>query len=258
MHPSRFALLRGPTIFRAPEDDQGSEYDEIDDPIDEVDEDPEDQEDEVEPDDPVDDLDEDEPPARQPSRGDNRVSAATKIAAEAKARADNLEREMAALRAQIASPAQPRETQAQINERLAQMEPWERTEYFRQQDAANFNATLQRIEFNAQESADKVAYDALSSRHPIAGKLKDEVEQRLTEMRKGGTTAPRETILKYLIGERALANAGRAGGKAKRSADANRDRQTTRPANGRGDTTAPDRRSGNASARDKRLENLQI
>ncbi len=238
--------------------------------------DPEDVDDEVEDFDPdllEDDADQDEDPdepdeadesedepepveARRPSRGENRVAAATKAAAEAKAEAAAARRELEAFRAQANQP--PRETPAQINERLAQMEPWERTEYFRQQDKAEMASHLQRIEFNSQEAADKSAYETLASRLPVAAKLRDAVEERLADMRRSGTTAPRETVLKWIIGDRAVANASRATGKARKTATANRDRQVARPSAGRGDTAPTDRRGDSAAARAKRLENMGI
>ena len=237
--------------------------DELDDNLDdEADENEiEDQEDELEPDDDqeVDETpDEDEPPARaaKPSRGENRVAAATRTAAEAKRKADDLQRELDQLKAERNQP--PRETPDQVRERLAQMDPVERLEYLREQDRREFTSTLQRIEFNAQDSSDKTAFEALCARNPVASKLRDDVEARLADMRRSGTTAPRETVLRWVIGDRALANAGRATGKARKTADANRARQTARPGNSRGDAPATDRRSIGSQARDKRLNDINI
>lgn len=244
----RQMLMSGATRLLAPQDDQGSEYEDPEDNLDELEDELGDQdqdEDEVEEQD--EDQEEDEVDAagqqqqqRQPTRGENRVARATREAAEAKRERDQLRQDMERLRQQINNPPAPQETMAQRNERLANMEPWERSEYLRQESEARTAATLQRIEFNANESADKTAYDALCQRVPAAAKLRNEVEQRLAEMRAGGTTAPREVVLKYLLGDRALANASKATGRAQRSADTRRQQQTARPPKGKGDSVSAD------------------
>lgn len=262
MHPFRYALTRGSMVLRAPEDDQGSDYDDAVDEVDDVEPDePDDQDDPDEQDDDVNDLDEpDELAPAAPSRAGNRVAVATKIAAEAKARADKLEAELTAFRAQMDAAQQPpRETQQQLNARLAEMEPWERAETIARMTADNVQGQLNQIRWDAQESADRTSFDALCAREPAAAKLKDAVEERLALMRKSGTTVNRETLYTHMLGERARANVGRATGKAQRTATANRDRQASRPGNGRGDVAASDTRRGNtASAREKRLENQPL
>lgn len=253
----RQMLLSSARAVFAPEDDSGYEIDELPEEGQEAEDGPVDEQDEYEDPDaelPEDEEDqEDEPPARQPSRGENRVAAATRAAKEAKAEAASIKQQFEALQRQISAPRQ--ETQEQFRERIANMDQVQFAEYMLQQQAA----TNQQLQFQAQESADRTAYDALAARNPVAAKFKDDVEARLAQMRATGTTAPRETILRWVIGDRAMANAGRATGKAKRAADANRERNTARPPAGRGDSTAQDqRRSGTSSARDKRLENMNI
>lgn len=257
-------MLAGPTIARAPENDEGADADldldddiSLDEPDDEPDDSDVDDQDDVDFD-PADLEDVDEPPPAKASRADNRVAVATRIAKEAKERADRLEREMADLRANQ-RPAQPQETGEQRNARLAAMEPWERTEALRQEDSAEMRRQLARIEFESKDSADKAAYESLCARAPVAAKLKDEVEARLSDMRRNGTTAPRETVLRWVIGDRALANANKATGKARAAAASGRNRQTATPPGGKGNA-APEngRRSNTTSARDKRLEAYQL
>ena len=247
----------------APENDQGAGPDDIEDldiGADDLDDEDEDQEeiDEAE-------VEEDEeetegevvPAVRPPSRADNRVREATRIAAEAKAKAELLERELGELRNR--QNQQPVETQAQFNERLNAMEPWDRTEYLRQLDAQRTSQTLAQMQFQQADSLDRTAYEALAARNPVAAKLRDEVEKRLAEIRRGGTTAPRETVLRWVIGDRALANAGRATGKAQRTATANIDRQTARAPNARADSQASGNRGSNTTAaRDKRVAGYQL
>lgn len=263
-------LLSGPRILRAPEDDRGSASDDLDedfslDPPDDED----DQQDDLQDDD-QDDLDDedltgledddegDDPPARQPSRGENRVAKATRAAKEATERADRLERRLEEIASQV-RPAQTQETPQQREARLAAMDPYERLQVELQETRQETRLFQQRLEFETRDNSDKVAYDALCQRAPVAAKFKDEVEQRLADMRKAGTTAPRETVLRWVIGDRALKNAGKATSRARKSADQNRERHQARaPAGGRGDAPQEGRNKNGASARDKRLENMNL
>ena len=233
--------------------------DDVEDPVDDEleDQDTEQPEEDEELDPLAEDEEPEEPPARQPSRGDNRIARLAREAKEAKERTALLERQLADIAARNAQPAQP--SPAEVQAHLATLEPWERTEYLRQQDSAQTQAVLRQMQFQQQEQMDKIAYEALKTRAPIAAKLESEVEKRLSEMRAGGTTAPRETVLRWVIGDRALANARRATGRAQKTAAANRDRQQARPPSGRADAAPSDRRGGNtSSARDKRLSEIII
>lgn len=263
-------LLSGPRILRAPEDDRGSASDELDedfslDPSDDVDDEEErlqdDDRDDLDDEDLTgldDDDEEDDPPARQPSRGENRVAKATRAAKEANERADRLERRLEEVAAQV-RPAPTQETPQQRETRLAAMDPYERLQVELQETRQETRLFQQRLEFETRDNSDKVAYDALCQRAPVAAKLKDEVEQRLADMRKAGTTAPRETVLRWVIGDRALKNAGKATSRARKSADQNRERHQARaPAGGRGDAPQEGRNKNGASARDKRLENMNL
>lgn len=173
--------------------------------------------------------------------------------------------EKAALAERLALTARP-STQAQTEsaaaraERLAMMDPEERLRYELQETTGSLRNELASIRFEAQESADRTAFEAECARNPVAAKLKDQVEERLREMRASGTTAPRATILRYVLGDRMLANAGRAKGKAQRTAEGNIARQTARPGSARGDAIADSRRGGadSAAARAKRLDGVQI
>lgn len=192
---------------------------------------------------------------RRPSRAQARVELALREAREAKA-------ELASLRAaqtNTQTADQRRQAEAQERTRLAEMDPEQRLEYLLNQQGQRHQADLQTLRFEMQDSSDRTAYEGLCTRSPVATKLKDEVETRLRELRANGQTAPRETVLKFLIGERALTNAGRAKGKAQRIADTNKQRQTARVGSARGDATETGRRGGDdKTARAKRLENMQI
>ncbi len=78
-------------------------------------------------------------------------------------------------------------------------------------------------------------------------------------MRASGTTAPRETVLRWVIGDRALANAGKATARTRKTADRNVERNSARaPSGGRGDAPSEGRNKNGSTGRDKRLENLNI
>jgi len=199
---------------------------------------------------------EDEPAPRQ-SRGDNRVATATREAKEAKEALARLEREMAEIRAST-RPQTPQETPQQREQRLAALDPYERLQIELQETRQETRLFQQRLEFETRDNADKVAYDALAQRAPVAAKLKDEVEKRLADMRAAGTTAPRETVLRWVIGDRALANAGKATTRARTAAAGNKDRQAARAPSGRGDVAAEGRNNSSTKAREKRLESYNL
>lgn len=190
---------------------------------------------------------------RQPSRSERRVEQALKEAKEAREDAARLRAEMQQRQ------AAPQETAAQRSERLAMMDPDQRVEYLLAERGRADETRYARLEFQMQDSADRTAFEGLCARNSTAAKLKTEVEDRLAELRRNGTTAPRETVLKYVIGDRALANAPRAKTRAQNTADANRQRQTARPTGGRSDAGTPTGRiADDRAARAKRLEDQQI
>jgi hypothetical protein len=249
----RQLLMGSARAVYAPENDEGADFEDEIDTVDEFDEgdDPDEFEEPDEPDEPedVDDVDEPEP-VRQPTRGERRVASATKIAAEAKAKVAQLEADLAALRTERSRPQG--ESQAQRQARLAEMEPWERSEYLT-------NERLARLEYEGNDRLDKLDFKATMREDPVAVKMEAEVERRLSAMRANGFNATRDVIYTQVLGERARANKGRATGKAQRTATANRERQQARPSNSRGDaTTTETRRGDSAAARAKRLENMSF
>lgn len=266
-----FIRFSGPQILRAPEDDQGSQFDDdFDVDLDQGDQgggeegggDEDDDQDQ-------DDLEGGqegeggEQDARSPQeQRTQRKTFAQRVDERAEAlvteRMRDVERRFEERLQQATNTRQTQETQAQRDARLAQMEPLERLEYLRQEDRNFLQSQLQAMRLESQDSADKTAYEALASREPLAAKFKDKVEEYLAGMRRQGITAPRETIYTQLVGEQARKNAGRATARARKTADSNRERQTARAPNGRGDTAPSDRRGDTAAARAKRLEGQMI
>lgn len=183
-----------------------------------------------------------QPPARQPSRGDRQVGALrehARLVAEENAR---LTRQLDELRRQPAAALAPVETPAQRAERFALMSPEDRiqetvTEALRNHDQKNAQLTNQLL-----DQSDSVAFQAQTASNPLLKKLAPEVERRLADLRSKGQNLPRSVVATYLIGERALAQSG----KGRPAAEQRRRAQEARPANGRGDVAGDrrERRSG--------------
>ena len=231
------------------------ELDEADEDLDDLPEDPGD-----EPEEPTDDLDAPLEPAPQRSRGENRVAAATRIAKEAKERSERLERQLQEALSRPAASA-PRET---IEQRRAKIDaetfdPVERLEKHRQLDREEVTGAFQALRFQTDDANDRAAYAEVIAGKNLAPSLKKEVEERLTAMRRQGFNAPRETVLKNILGERALERAGAAKTRQSRQAEGRREQQSASPPRARSDAPAGEgRRTSEQAARNRRLSDMQI
>lgn len=251
-------MLMGSRPFYAPETDEGG-YDDAD--ADDLDP----QEPEAGDDEPLDEDAEpaaDEPtdldaealeaePEERPTRGANRIQTLAAERAAEKARADALERELAEIRSQRQQQSQL-EAQRAEQERLALMDPAERLEH-------QMNQRLARIEFQSWDANDRVAFESMAAGNPAVARLKAEVEQTFQAQVAQGKPIDRQTIAAFLIGQKALAAAPRARAAGKRASEAGKERNTARPASGRGDVPAARNRSADpAAARRARLADLEI
>jgi len=255
----RRGLLTTTALF-APENDQGGSPADLDDNQDQgVDADQEedlpldplDEDDQLDP--PDDEFDDDPPPAREPSRAERAVT-------EARRRAQDAEAELARLRAESQSRTTA-QAQRDEQERLAQLEPWERAEYVAQRTEQRLTGEIQRMRFESQDATDRTSFEAACSRIPAYAKVARDVEARLAELRANGTTASRETVAKYLIGENAVNAATRARPKAKRDAAEARTRETVRPGQGgaRSDVArGTGKNLSEAEQRRQRLEDMKL
>jgi hypothetical protein len=171
---------------------------------------------------------EDEPPPRQLSRAERRVQSALTAAKAAEDRAAKIEAELAALKAERTRSATA-EQQAAERQRLEMMSPDERAEYRVSQIEKSLKAELEQTKFQIWDQADKASFDTLAAQRPQVAKAAAQVEAYLAQMRAAGTNAPRATVLRYVIGDMALAAEPRARGKAERQAETNRQRQTVAP-----------------------------
>lgn len=191
---------------------------------------------------------------RQHAELRRRAQAAERALAEKDARARELEAQLA----QARQPVAPVESAAVREARLAAMDPIERTEFLINELRADNARDRQMQQFQAADTSDRTAYDTLAQINPVYRKYKDEVEHRLRLLRNAGQNVPRETVLKFLIGEKVVSARASNKPNPKRAEAAARVRkQTVTPARARGEGGSS-KREADSVARMRRLENLQI
>ena len=228
-------------------------------PDDDEDQQQDDQQDDEDDETPVGDEPSDEPPLnvrRQPSRRETAVAAARRRAQAAERRARDLELELA--RARNGGRNDPGvESEAVRSARLAAMEPSERIEYLLNEERQQRLRDRQVDNFTANDRRDRDLFDQEAKRNPTYRKYAGEVEHRLQLLRSQGQNVPRETILKFILGERVLTNRSSPTVKQQRK-DAERRvaRQNVTLPNGKGERGS---RGGSKSADlEKRLANVPI
>src|SRR5262245_66636800 len=93
---------------------------------------------------------------------------------------------------------------------------------------------------------DQMAYEAKASVKQVYARHKDEVERQYNEYAQQARYIPRETILKQMLGERALATAAKATGQARRQGQKKIEAQTTRPSSSKGDAASTRGKTGDS------------
>lgn len=176
------------------------------------------------------------------------VQEAKRAAKEARAEAEATRRELEQLR-QAAQGRQTEEQKRLEAERIALMPPEERLEHLLNRQAEQTRREVGALQFQMQDGGDRIAFQSLAARNDAVGRayasVADEVETKLKEMRASGGNAPRETIAKYLIGERAVERALKGGSQKQKNRGREAvQRESVRPAQGRGDQPAQRQRGG--------------
>ncbi|MEK6591563.1 MAG: hypothetical protein AABZ67_00640 [Pseudomonadota bacterium] len=210
----------------------------------------------LEEDDAGEDVSEDEGASRQVARAPKGGASETIRALRRRAQQAETERDQLRQR-----PQAPQETEEQERQRVALMTADEKIEHYRAKDRGEFGRAFGGLQQQMAEQSDVTKFEALCARNPTAAKLADAVEEKLAEMRAKGQNAARDVVLKFLIGDRALARNGLVNGKAKKRAAEAVERERGRAASPRGDARAERRRGGDENtpeARAKRLENVLI
>jgi hypothetical protein len=173
-------------------------------------------------------------------------------AAAARDAANAAQRELEALR----NGQQRQSSEAQEQQRLAQMEPWERAEYIARQTEQRTLGVVARLERSIADQGDKAAFASMCATKPAVAKVSAEVEKLYAEqIRNGGTPPPREVIAAYIIGQQVLNGASKARTSQARTAAANVSRERAAPT-----TTGSDVRGqgGKTSSVRDRLRDVNI
>lgn len=196
---------------------------------------------------------------QQVSRRERQVSELRRARQELAEQNATLTRQLEELRRNPPQPQQYEDPRAEA-ERLALMSPEDRIQYTVDKSLQRHAQQQQIITNQLLDQSDRAAFEARAVNNPIAKKLAPEVERRLGELRSRGQNLPRDVVLTYIVGEKALAQMGK--GKDKTAVRERQRQQQARPANGRGDTSGDRRarRSGDSdvAALERRLENVPI
>lgn len=199
--------------------------------------------------------------ARQPSRGNARIQ---RLASER----DTYAQEAAAARAEaeasrrelqnLLSGQNRQASEAQEQQRLAQMEPWDRAEYIARQTQQQTQGVVARLERSIADQGDRASFAAICAAKPAVAKVSVEVEKLYSDQIKaGGIPPPREVIAAFVIGQAILDGAGKARSTQARAAAANVARERAAPVTSGSDVRGSNSKSESA-ARMERLRNQTI
>ena len=212
----------------------------------------------------------DEPEGDEPAEGEEEVDAPpqgrqeTRVQRLANERRqlrqdkERLERELAQARAPR-QQEQPRETPQQREERLALMDPDQRQQYLLDEQRFYFDQRQTNLERTVLATADKSGFDATCSRKPHFDAVREDVEVEFQRLLGEGRFVPRETLAKYIIGDRIDKRGGIAKGQQARRGRERVASQRTRPQGGGSDVRGERRpRGDSAAAREQRLKDQEI
>jgi hypothetical protein len=217
-----------------------------------------------EPDQPEDQPEADQPPLAaqdqvvpepRPSRRDSRIQSLTERVRERDTELAEVRRRLDELTRTVQQPRQA-ETPEMRAQRRALMAPQEQMQEDLREAQTSFTQQVQGLQAQQQEFADRTAFQAQCASNPLYAKYAPKVEGKLAELRTQGTNAPREAVLRWLIGDAALSRMGSKEGKREVAQAQQRvKRATVRPPSGGSDEAATRRREDSL---ERRLENLNI
>lgn len=199
--------------------------------------------------------------AQQPSRGSARIQRLAnerdtyaQEAATARAEAEASRRELQ----NLLNGQNRQASDAQEQQRLAQMEPWERAEHIARQTEQRTLGVVARLERSIADQGDKAAFAAMCASKPAVAKVSAEVEKLHSEqIRNGGTPPPRDVIAAFVIGQAVLNGAAKARTTQARTAATNVAREKAAPVNSSSDVRGGATK-GETVARRERLQNFSI
>lgn len=198
--------------------------------------------------------------ARRVANATRRMAAAeAELAEERRQRQEDRQR-LQALEQRIAQDPQAQaRAEAEWQANLEMMTPAQQAQAIMQRGRQEFGAALQQVQFQANDRADKAAYDAEARVNPIFKKYQPEVERVLAAERAAGRNPDREVILDVLYGREMRQRAGRAAPVQRRNGAARVAAATTRPTGARSTAPAGARRPAPGSIEaDRELINAAI
>jgi len=196
-----------------------------------------------------------EPPQR-PSRRDNRIQSLTERIRERDTELADVRRRLDELTRTVQQPRPQGESPEQRAQRRALLTPQEQMQEDLRESEARVTQIVQSTQAQNAEFADRTAFQAQCAVNPLYAKYAPKVEGKLAELRTQGSNVSREAILRWMIGDAAIARmSSKEGKKEVRDAQTRVRRQTVRPPGGGSDTAATRRRE---ESLERRLENLNI
>jgi len=192
-------------------------------------------------------------PAKTESKAARTIRQLRERAQKAERERDDYLRRQAAPRAP--DPMEQARIQEERRQRLALMDPEQRTEFLLNEQREQFNARIGGMQFQTADAIDQAKFDRLCDRNPVAEKYRERVEETLQEWRRNNGSNPgRAEVLRWILGDEALKRGPAAATRQRNGAEARRARQTVPARGGRGsDVTAPGR-GGTANALQKRID----
>lgn len=193
----------------------------------------------------------DEPNTDRQNLAAARAEEATRRAEDATRRAEDAERRLR----DSETRENQRLSQKDLEEKLARMTPEERLDYKANQAMARVDHAQKIAEFKNQDIADRSEFLSKISNNPSLLAMKEEVENRLADLRKQGQNVSREVMLKFIIGEKGLNAALKGSGRKQRNAaQENVRRATTKSPAGRGNVNGSGTTAGKSAK--ERLANI--
>lgn len=144
------------------------------------------------------------PSAAPVNRKENRINTLlerTRQAEERAARAEALAEERARNQQRTVSAEQAKRER---EEKLALMDPMERTAYLQNEQLETMRNQLMYSEIRTQDMIDKSEFRAKAVSNPVYAKHESDVERRLNGYRSQGVNKTREQVLVEILGEKAL------------------------------------------------------
>ncbi len=193
---------------------------------------------------------------RQVSRGERRFQKLSNDLSESRQRMQQMERELQEVRAERSRQQAQQQEKEPTPEEMALWSVDQQVQYRLDKGMRGMNQTLQQVQFQSADMADRTAFQALCGQDPRAAKYAKEVEDRLTGLRAQGQNVPREALLRYIIGEKVLTGGPKAAATQRQQGQARIARQRGAQAAPRSDNAGGRQAKTDAEKRRERLENV--